>query len=65
MSDRCQKIYHLSITEPTKTAPQADCPKSVLKFGHPLPTAWALDAQAVGRPAEQPLAVTFGINATF
>ena len=47
MRDRWQNIYHIYHQFAIRQV-QAGCPKSIRKFGHPLPTAVAMNAQAVG-----------------
>ena len=44
-------IYHRFVT----CQVQVECPKSVLRFGHSLPKAVAMSAQAVGPSESQPL----------
>lgn len=57
MSDRCEIIYH-SITPYCMIKKSLEeCPKSVLLFGHSMPTARAMSAQAVEPSVSLPFAV--------
>ena len=54
MRDRWQNIYHIYHQSITGRV-QVECPKSVLQFGHSMPTARAMGAQTVGPGKSQPL----------